>query len=57
MELNNRFIEQTMKIFALSSTSNTIDAFKSFIIKGICSLAKRFYPQDFTKIKLQALRR
>ncbi|KAH9751762.1 TTF-type domain-containing protein [Citrus sinensis] len=41
----------------MDSTLNPIDAFKSFKIEDICSLAERFYPEDFTKIELQALRR
>ncbi|KDO39290.1 hypothetical protein CISIN_1g038445mg [Citrus sinensis] len=57
MELNNRFTEQTLELLTLSSALNPIDAFKSFKIEDICSLAERFYPQDFTKIELQALRR
>ncbi|KAH9685797.1 TTF-type domain-containing protein [Citrus sinensis] len=57
MELNNRFTEQTLELLTLSSTLNPIDAFKSFKIEDICSLAERFYPEDFTKIELQALRR
>ena len=57
MELNNRFTEQTLELLTLSSTLNPIDAFKSLKIEDICSLAERFYPEDFTKIELQALRR
>ncbi|KAH9781335.1 TTF-type domain-containing protein [Citrus sinensis] len=57
MELNNRFTEQTLELLTLSSALNPIDAFKSFKIEDICSLAERFYPEDFTKIELQALRR
>ncbi|KAH9779330.1 TTF-type domain-containing protein [Citrus sinensis] len=47
----------TLELLTLSSSLNPIDAFKSFKIEDICSLAERFYPEDFTKIELQALRR
>ncbi|KAH9769035.1 TTF-type domain-containing protein [Citrus sinensis] len=47
----------TLELLTLSSALNPIDAFKSFKIEDICSLAERFYPEDFTKIELQALRR
>ncbi|KDO62887.1 hypothetical protein CISIN_1g0442171mg, partial [Citrus sinensis] len=47
----------TLELLTLSSTLNPIDAFKSLKIEDICSLAERFYPEDFTKIELQALRR
>ncbi|XP_024039248.1 uncharacterized protein LOC112097887 [Citrus clementina] len=57
MELNNRFTEQTLELLTLSSALNLIDAFKSFKIEDIYSLAERFYPEDFTKIELQVLRR
>ena len=52
MELNNRFIEQTLELLTLSSALNPIDAFKSFKIEDICSLSERLYPQDFTEIEL-----
>ena len=48
MELNNRFSEQTMEFLTLSSALNPIDGFKSFKIDDICTLAQKFYAQDFT---------
>ena len=57
IKLNNKFTKQNLELFTLSSPLNPIDAFKSFKIEDICSLDERFYPQDFTKIELQALRR
>ncbi|XP_042415041.1 zinc finger MYM-type protein 1-like [Zingiber officinale] len=36
---------------------NPIDGFKSFNIEDIYTLAQIFYPQDFTRIELDALRR
>ena len=50
MELNNRFIEQTLELLTLSSALNPIDAFKSFKIEDICSLAERFYPEDSLRL-------
>ncbi|KAH9671067.1 TTF-type domain-containing protein [Citrus sinensis] len=43
----------TLELLTLSSALNPIDAFKLFKIEDICSLAERFYPEDFTKIELQ----
>ena len=57
MELNNRFTEQTMELLTLSSTLNPVDGFKSFSIEDICTLAQKFYPQDFTRTELDTLRR
>ena len=57
MELNNRFTKQTIELFTLSSALNPIDGFKSFKIDDICTLAQKFYAQDFTRNELDALRR
>ena len=56
MELNNRFTEQTMEFLTLSSALNHIDEFKSFKIDDIL-YTQKFYAQDFTRNKLDALRR
>ncbi|KAL5825154.1 hypothetical protein ACOSQ3_021217 [Xanthoceras sorbifolium] len=48
-ELNNRFTEQAMELFTLSSALDPRDGFKSFNIDNICKLADKFYPMDFTK--------
>ena len=39
MELNNRFTEQIMELFTLSSALNPLNEFKSFKIDDICTLA------------------
>ncbi|KDO46461.1 hypothetical protein CISIN_1g038348mg, partial [Citrus sinensis] len=54
-ELNNKFIDQTMKLLTLSSTLNPIDSFKSFDIDDICNLAERFYHQDFIQFEINVL--
>ncbi|RYR34576.1 hypothetical protein Ahy_A10g049526 [Arachis hypogaea] len=47
-ELNNRFSEQTTKLFILSTFLDPKDTFKSFIsVCNICNLAKNFYSLDF----------
>ena len=48
MELNSRFTEQIMKLPTISSALNLIDGFRSFKIDDICTLAQKFYAQDFT---------
>ncbi|XVF73640.1 hypothetical protein PTKIN_Ptkin12aG0218400 [Pterospermum kingtungense] len=57
MELNSRFTEQTMELLTLSSALSLIDGFKSFKIDDICTLARKFYAQDFTGTELDTLRR
>ena len=57
MELNNRFIEQTMDLLTFSSGLNLIYGFKPFKIDDICTLAQKFYAQNFTQNELDALRR
>lgn len=57
MELNNRFTEQTLELLTLSLALNPAEGFKSFSIENVCTLAQKFYPQDFTRLELDALRR
>ena len=57
MELNSRFTEQTMELLTLSSALNPIDGFRSFKIDDICTLAQKFYAQNFTRNELDALKR
>ncbi|XP_008244552.1 PREDICTED: zinc finger MYM-type protein 1-like [Prunus mume] len=54
-ELNSRFSEGAMELLILSSALDPSDSFKSFNIDKICSLAERFYPQDFTPKELHIL--
>ena len=56
-KLNNRFSGQKMELLTLNSVLNPIDGFKSFKIDDICTLAQKFYAQDFTQNVLDALRR
>ena len=57
MKLNSRFAGQTMELLTLSSTLDPVDGFKSFKIDDICTLAQKFYPQDFTRTELDILKR
>ncbi|XVF84664.1 hypothetical protein PTKIN_Ptkin17bG0055600 [Pterospermum kingtungense] len=57
IELSSRFNEQNMELLTLSSALSPIDQFKSFKIDDICTLAQKFYAQDFTRTELDALRR
>ena len=56
MEWNSRFIEQTIELLTFNSALNLIGGFKSFKIDDICTLARKFYSRDFTRIKLDTLR-
>ncbi|KAL5754155.1 hypothetical protein ACOSP7_022375 [Xanthoceras sorbifolium] len=57
MELNNRFPEQTIELLTLSMTLSPVDGFKSFNVDDICTLATKFYSQDFDKNDIEHLRR
>jgi hypothetical protein len=57
LELDNRFIEWTTRLFVLSSALNSVNGFKSLKIDDICSLASEFYPGDFTQVEMGNLRR
>ena len=48
-ELNNRFREDMVELFILSSALDPNDDYRSFNIDNICKLAMKFYPQDFTE--------
>ncbi|PIA36735.1 hypothetical protein AQUCO_03200003v1 [Aquilegia coerulea] len=56
MELNHRFTDDTMELLKLSSSFDPRDAYKSFDINDICTLAEKYYPQDFTKQEINILR-
>lgn len=55
-ELNSRFSEEAIELLILSSALDPKDAFKSFDIDKICSLADKFYPEDFTEHERTLLR-
>ncbi|XP_062166237.1 uncharacterized protein LOC133872676 [Alnus glutinosa] len=46
-EIDNRFSEHAVELLRLSAALSPQDAYKSFKINDICSLVKKFYPQDF----------
>ncbi|XP_042443838.1 zinc finger MYM-type protein 1-like [Zingiber officinale] len=56
MELNCKFSEATMELFALCSALDPTDSFKKFNMGDICKLASKFYPTDFTQQEIHALR-
>ncbi|KAI5324679.1 hypothetical protein L3X38_033752 [Prunus dulcis] len=54
-QLNNRFPEQIVELFTLSSSLDPRNSLKSFNIEHICKLAEKFYPADFLPHELKAL--
>ncbi|XP_026381667.1 zinc finger MYM-type protein 1-like [Papaver somniferum] len=52
-ELDHRFPEDTMELLILSSCLDPRDSFKSFDVDSLCSLAKKFYPLDFSRQEVQ----
>ncbi|KAK3211459.1 hypothetical protein Dsin_016165 [Dipteronia sinensis] len=57
IELNNKFLEQTIELLTLSMALSPIDVFKSFDVDDICTLANKFYSEDFSKNDIEDLRR
>ncbi|KAL5746738.1 hypothetical protein ACOSQ2_024035 [Xanthoceras sorbifolium] len=57
MELNSRLPEQTIELLTLSMALSLVDEFKSFDVDDICTLAAKFYSQDFDKNDIEDLRR
>lgn len=49
VELNGRFSERAKELLILSSSLDPADGFKALNIDNICTLADKFYPQDFTR--------
>ncbi|XP_058202792.1 uncharacterized protein LOC131317246 [Rhododendron vialii] len=55
-ELNDRFNKGVVELLVLSSTLEPKDGFKSFNVDHICTLAEKFYPDDFTNQQRNYLR-
>ena len=55
-ELNCRFNKQAIELLILSTSLDPKNAFTSFNIDNICSLASKFYPADFEEQERNNLR-
>ncbi|XP_022859955.1 uncharacterized protein LOC111380583 [Olea europaea var. sylvestris] len=49
MDLNTRFNDILVELLSFSAALDPKDSFRSFDIPKICTLAEKFYPQDFSK--------
>jgi hypothetical protein len=47
-ELNNRFNEQAIELFKLSTALDPKNNYKLFSVEDICLLVDKFYPEDFS---------
>ncbi|XP_026378155.1 zinc finger MYM-type protein 1-like [Papaver somniferum] len=56
LELSNRFTEESMELLVLCSAFSPDENYKAFDIDSLCSLAERFYPDDFTGQEVCVLR-
>ncbi|KAK2644938.1 hypothetical protein Ddye_020133 [Dipteronia dyeriana] len=56
MGLDTRFPYQKMELLTLSSALDPTNHFESFNIDDKCTLAKKFYPDDFIDIELSDLK-
>ncbi|KAL5785591.1 hypothetical protein ACOSQ2_007983 [Xanthoceras sorbifolium] len=55
--LNSIFLKQTIELLTFSMALSPVDGFKSFNVNDICTLATKFYSQDFDKNDIEELRR
>ncbi|XP_042412603.1 uncharacterized protein LOC122001761 [Zingiber officinale] len=55
-ELNSRFSDETVELLMLSSALDPKDNFNWFNIDKICTLAEKYYPEDFTEQEMHNLR-
>jgi len=56
MELNNRFLKNTMESLYLNSALDPSHAFTLFKVDDIYKLAEKLYSEDFTPMDLHGLR-
>ncbi|KAK9929163.1 hypothetical protein M0R45_026269 [Rubus argutus] len=54
-ELNKRFTDQSSELLILSSTLDPCVHFSQFKTEKVCTLAKKFYPEDFVHDELFSL--
>ncbi|XP_052206859.1 uncharacterized protein LOC127811192 [Diospyros lotus] len=55
MELSTRFNDKSVELFSLSVALDPRNSFESFNSDDICTLAKKFYPKDFSSQDICAL--
>ncbi|XP_022856185.1 zinc finger MYM-type protein 1-like [Olea europaea var. sylvestris] len=55
MELNTRFNDTSVELLTLSAALDPRDSFASFSSHDICTLAEKFYPEDFPKEDIRTL--
>ncbi|XP_022854958.1 zinc finger MYM-type protein 1-like [Olea europaea var. sylvestris] len=55
MELNTRFNDTSVELLTLSAALDPRDSFASFNSYDICTLAEKFYPEDFPKEDIRTL--
>jgi hypothetical protein len=56
MELNHKFLENTVKLLYLNSALDPSYTFILFKVDNICKFAEKFYYEDFTRMDLHSLR-
>ncbi|XP_022845315.1 uncharacterized protein LOC111368315 [Olea europaea var. sylvestris] len=55
MKLNTRFNDTSVELLTLSAALDPRDSFASFNSHDICTLAEKFYPEDFPKEDIRIL--
>ncbi|KAI3958129.1 hypothetical protein MKW98_020771 [Papaver atlanticum] len=56
MELSSRFTKESMELLVLCSAFSPDESYKSFDVDSLCTLAEKFYPEDFTVQEVCVLR-
>ncbi|CAI0422395.1 unnamed protein product [Linum tenue] len=54
-ELRSRFEEKVVELLKLSSSLDPTNGYKAFDIDAICSLARKYYPLDFSEKEIDRL--
>ncbi|CAN0891639.1 Zinc finger MYM-type protein 1 [Linum grandiflorum] len=54
-EIRSRFDEKVIELLKLSSCLDPSDGYKAFDIDALCSLAKKYYPLDFSEQEIETL--
>ncbi|CAH9103364.1 unnamed protein product [Cuscuta epithymum] len=55
VELRTRFNDKSMELLSLSASLDPKNSYESFNADAICTLARKFYPEDFSSQDIRAL--
>ncbi|CAH9085509.1 unnamed protein product [Cuscuta epithymum] len=56
MELTTRFNDKSVELLSLSVSFDPKNSYESFNVDAICTLVRKFYPEDFSSQDIRALK-